>query len=194
MTEYLSSVDQELLYAIRAIEVLLESGVGVAEAMKHIADEEYGDLSEVFKQIFRDTDGGKAFGDSIRTQSRKTDSAGLRRVLSTLVMSVEEDTNVIDRLRSIAEKEAKDRRVELDGFIESLSGVSEQFLILSILGPLIVVIGAVISGIMNDDQLDGAPVGGGLTMPPWCAPIAFIVTGIIMAGLIARTKSTEPGV
>ena len=194
MTEYLSSVDQELLYAIRAIEVLLESGVGVAEAMKHIADEEYGGLSEVFKQIFRDTDGGKAFGDAIRTQSRKTDSAGLRRVLSALVMSVEEDTNVIDRLRSIAEKEARDRRVELDGFIESLSGVSEQFLILSILGPLIVVIGAVISGIMNDDQLDGAPVGGGLTMPPWCAPIAFIVTGIIMAGLIARTKSTEPGV
>ena len=152
MTVYLSSVDQELLYAIRAIEVLLESGVGVAEAMKHVADEDYGDLSGVFKQIFRDTDSGRAFGDSIRTQSRKTDSAGLRRVLTTLVMSVEEDTNVIDRLRSIAEKEARDRRIELDGFIERLSGVSEQFLILSILGPLIVVIGAVISGILNDDH------------------------------------------
>ncbi len=194
MTVYLASVDQELLYAIRAIEVLLESGVGVAEAMKHVADEDYGDLSGVFKQIFRDTDSGRAFGDAIRTQSRKTNSAGLRRVLTTLVMSVEEDTNVIDRLRSIAEKEARDRRVELDGFIERLSGVSEQFLILSILGPLIVVIGAVISGILNDDQLEGAPVGTSFTMPVWCAPIAFIVTGIIMAGLIARTKSTEPGV
>ena len=53
MTVYLASVDQELLYAIRAVEVLLESGVGVAEAMKHIADEDYGDLSAVFKQIFR---------------------------------------------------------------------------------------------------------------------------------------------
>ena len=193
MTVYLASVDQELLYAIRAIEVLLESGVGVAEAMKHVADEDYGDLSGVFKQIFRDTDSGRAFGDSIRTQSRKTNSAGLRRVLTTLVMSVEEDTNVIDRLRSIAEKEARDRRIELDGFIERLSGVSEQFLILSILGPLIVVIGAVISGILNDEQLEGAPVPGG-EMPYWCAPVAFIVTGIIMAALIARTKSTEPGV
>ena len=190
----MASVDQDLLYAIRAIEVLLESGVGVAEAMKHVADEDYGELSGIFKQIFRDTDGGRAFADAIRTQSRKTDSAGLRRVLTTLVMSIEEDTNVVDRLRSIAEKEAKDRRIELDGFIESLSGVSEQFLILSILGPLIIVIGAVISGIMNDDQLEGAPVSGGFTMPTWCAPIAFIVTGIIMAGLIARTKSTEPGV
>ena len=192
MTEYLSSVDQELLYAIRAIEVLLESGVGVAEAMKHIADEEYGDLSGVFKQIFKDTDGGKAFGDAIRTQSRKTDSAGLRRVLSALVMSVEEDTNVIDRLRSIAEKEARDRRVELDGFIESLSGASEQFMIISMLLPIIVVIGAVISGIMGSEE--AAAFGGGMTMPEWCAPVAFIVTGILLAGLITNTKSKEPGV
>ena len=112
MTEYLSSVDQELLYAIRAIEVLLESGVGIAEAMKHIADEEYGDLSGVFKQIFKDTDGGKAFGDAIRTQSRKTDSAGLRRVLSALVMSVEEDTNVTHRKKPRREKHHSTRSPE----------------------------------------------------------------------------------
>ena len=192
MTVYLASVDQELLYAIRAIEVLLESGVGVAEAMKHVADEEYGDLSGVFKQIFRDTDSGRAFGDSIRTQSRKTDSPGLRRVLTTLVMSVEEDTNVIDRLRSIAEKEARDRRVELVGFIESLSGASEQFMIVSMLLPIIVVIGAVISGIMDNEA--AAAFGGGMTMPAWCAPVAFIVTGILLAGLITSTKSKEPGV
>ena len=84
----MSTVDQELLYAIRAIEVLLESGVGVAEAMKHVADEEYGDLSGVFKQIFRDTDSGRAFGDSIRTQSRKTDSPGLRRVLTLSLIHI----------------------------------------------------------------------------------------------------------
>ena len=160
--------------------------------MKHVADEDYGDLSGVFKQIFRDTDSGRAFGDSIRTQSRKTDSAGLRRVLTTLVMSVEEDTNVIDRLRSIAEKEARDRRVELDGFIESLSGASEQFMIVSMLLPIIVVIGAVISGIMDNEA--AAAFGGGMTMPAWCAPVAFIVTGILLAGLITSTKSKEPGV
>ena len=47
----MATVDQELLFAIRGIEVLLESGVGVAEAMKHVADEDYGDLSGIFKQI-----------------------------------------------------------------------------------------------------------------------------------------------
>ena len=63
----MATVDQELLFAIRGIEVLLESGVGVAEAMKHVAEEDYGDLSGIFQQIFKDTEGGKNFSDAIRT-------------------------------------------------------------------------------------------------------------------------------
>jgi uncharacterized integral membrane protein len=106
-------------------------------------------------------------------------------------MSVEEDTNVVDRLRSIAEREAKERRVELDGFIEGLTGTAEFFLVLSILLPLIVVIAAVISNIMKGA---GAIFGGGMSMPPICVPVSFLVTGILLAGLIANTKSKEPGV
>ncbi|HIC62521.1 MAG TPA: hypothetical protein EYO72_07425 [Marine Group III euryarchaeote] len=191
MKSCLASVDQELLYAIRAIEVLLESGVGVAEAMKHIADEDYGDLSVIFRQIFSDTDSGRNFSDAMRTQMRSTDSAGLRKVLSSLIMSMEEDTNVIDRLRSIAEREAKERRMELDGFIEGLAGTAEFFIALSILLPLIVVIAAVISNIMEGA---GAIFGGGMTMPPICVPVSFLVTGLGLAGLIVNTKSKEPGV
>ena len=191
MKSRLGTVEQELLYAVRAIEILLESGVGVAEAMKHIADEDYGDLSVIFRQIFSDTDSGRNFSDAMRTQMRSTDSAGLRKVLSSLIMSMEEDTNVIDRLRSIAEREAKERRMELDGFIEGLAGTAEFFIALSILLPLIVVIAAVISNIMEGA---GAIFGGGMTMPPICVPVSFLVTGLGLAGLIVNTKSKEPGV
>ncbi len=191
----MASVDQELLYAVRAIEVLLESGVGVAEAMKHVADEDYGDLSAVFRQIFSDTDSGRSFGDSIRTQMRATPSSGLRRVLSTLVMSVEEDTNVIDRLRSIAEKEARDRRVDLDAFIESLTATSEQFLIVSILIPIIVVIGAVVNGLVESAKAAGGGfMGNTPTMPDACVPALFIIATIAIAGMVIQTKAKEPGV
>ena len=158
----MATVDQELLFAIRGIEVLLESGVGVAEAMKHVAEEDYGDLSGIFQQIFKDTDGGKNFSDAIRTQMRKTDSAGLRKVLSSLIMSIEEDTNVIDRLRSIADKEARERRVNLDNFIEGLTATSEQFLIVSILIPIIVVIGAVVNGLGLQELKIGKEIAHGV--------------------------------
>jgi pilus assembly protein TadC len=191
----MATVDQELLYAIRGIEVLLESGVGVAEAMKHIADEDYGDLSNVFKQIFRDTEGGKNFSDAIRTQMRSTDSPGLRKVFSSLIMSIEEDTNVIDRLRSIAEKEARERRVNLDNFIEGLTSTSEQFIIVSILIPIIVVIGAVVNGLVESAKASGGGfMGNTPTMPDACVPALFIVATISIAGMIVQTKAKEPGV
>ena len=191
----MATVDQELLFAIRGIEVLLESGVGIAEAMKHVADEDYGDLSEIFKQIFRDTEGGKNFSDAIRTQMRNTDSSGLRKVLSSLIMSIEEDTNVIDRLRSIAEKEAKERRVNLDNFIEGLSSTSEQFIIVSILIPIIVVIGAVGNGLVESAKASGGGfLGNTPTMPDVCVPALFITATIIIAGMIVQTKAKEPGV
>ena len=191
----MATVAQELLFAIRGIEVLLESGVGVAEAMKHVAEEDYGDLSDIFQQIFKDTEGGKNFSDAIRTQMRKTDSAGLRKVLSSLILSIEEDTNVIDRLRSIAEKEARERRVNLDNFIEGLTATSEQFLIVSILIPIIVVIGAVVNGLVESAKAAGGGfMGNTPTMPDACVPALFIIATVTIAGMIVQTKSKEPGV
>ena len=195
MKSRLGTVEQELLYAVRAIEILLESGVGVAEAMKHIADEDYGDLSVVFRQIFSDTDSGINFSDATRTQMRSTDSAGLRKVLSSLIMSMEEDTNVIDRLRSIADKEAKERRINLDSFIEGLTGTSEQFLIVSILIPIIVVIGAVVNGLVESAAAAGGGfMGNTMTMPDTCVPSLFLIATVIIAGLIVRTQAQEPGI
>ncbi len=195
MKSRLGTVEQELLYGVRAIEILLESGVGVAEAMKHIADEDYGDLSAIFRQIFADTDSGRNFSDAIRTQMRSTDSAGLRKVLSSLIMSIEEDTNVIDRLRSIADKESKDRRINLDSFIEGLTGTSEQFLIVAILIPIIVVIGAVVNGLVESAAAAGGGfMGNTMTMPDTCVPALFLIATVTIAGLIVRTKAQEPGV
>ena len=188
----MGSVDEELLYAIRAMEVLLQSGVGIAEAMKHVADEDYGDLSVEFQLIFSAVEGGSMLGDGIRAQMRATSSAGLRRTLSALAMSVEQDTNVIDRLRSIADKESRSRRIEIQAFVESLNAVAEQFLVVSVLVPIIVVILAVIDALVGG--AGGAFGGGMLRLPPACTPILFLLSMLAIAGLVIRTKSQEPKV
>ena len=186
----MGNVDEELLYAIRAMEVLLQSGVGIAEAMKHVADEDYGDLSVEFGLIFKAVDSGAGLGEAVRKQMQATSSTGLRRTLSVLAMSIEQDTNVIDRLRSIADKEARSRRVEIQAYIESLGGVAELFLVFSVLVPIIVVIIAVIDGLLGA----AGPIGGSMRMPPACTPIMFLLATLLIAGLIIRTKAREPKV
>ena len=173
------------------MEVLLQSGVGIAEAMKHVADEDYGDLSSEFQRIFSAVEGGSTLGDAVRAQMRATSSAGLRRTLSVLAMSVEQDTNVIDRLRSIADKESRSRRIEIQAFVESLSAVAEQFLVVSVLVPIIVVIIAVIDALVGGAE---GPFTNMPRLPPACTPILFLISILAITGLVIRTKSQEPKV
>ncbi|SVD45178.1 uncharacterized protein METZ01_LOCUS398032, partial [marine metagenome] len=97
-----------------------------------------------------------------------------------------------DRLRSIADKEARERRIELESFIEGLTATSEQFLIVSILIPIIVVIGAVVNGLV--ESAPGGFMGNAPTMPDTCVPALFIIATISIAGLVIQTKSREPRV
>lgn len=188
----MASVEQELLYAIRAMEVLLESGVGVSEVMRHVADEDYGDLSFVFKGILDDVEKGAMQRDALQKAMLATQSKGLKKVLSTLAMSLEEDIDTVDRIRSIADKEARERRIRVDGFIDKLSGTADQFLIVSILLPLIAVIGGVIGAMLK--TAEGTPIGGSMEVPPSCIPILFIISTIVMIVMVIGLKHSEPGV
>jgi len=189
----MGNIDEELLYAIRAMEVLLESGTGVGEAIKHIADEEYGELSKVFQTIL-DNSQNTTLADAIRLEMTRTKSEGLRKVLSTLAMTDEGDADAIDRLRSIAKKESRERRIELETYIDFLGSTSEQFLIISILIPIVVVIGAVINGLVESAKDTGGPIGQTPTMPDVCVPAMFIIASIIIAAMVLMTKKKEPKV
>jgi len=188
----LGTVEQELLYAIRAMEVLLESGVGVSEVMRHVADEDYGDLSTVFKEILDDIDKGSLQVDAIRKAMLVTKSPGLKKILSTMAMSLEEDIDTVDRIRSIAEKEGRERKVKVDGFVESLSSTSDQFLIVSIMLPLFAVIGGVVNAMMSSSE--DSPIGGGMSIPVQCIPLMFIISIIIMFVMVFGLKKNEPKV
>lgn len=189
----MGTVEQELLYAIRAMEVLLESGVGVSEVMKHLADEDYGDLSTVFQTILADVDKGMMQVEAIQKTMVVQQSSSMKKILSTLAMSLEEDIDTIDRLRGIAEKESRERKVKVDAFVEKLGGTADQFLIVSILLPLLAVIAGVINGMMSGIG-EGNPVGGGMEIPEPCIPVLFIISGILMFGMVMMLKKSEPEV
>jgi len=171
------------------MEVLLESGVGVSEVMLHVAEEDYGDLSGVFQSIIDDVNGGMMQKEALQKAIGATQSKSLKKVLSTLAMSLEEDTDTVDRIRAIAVKEARERKVRVDGFVESLASTSDQFLIVSILLPLFAVIGGVVNAMMGGTE---GPVSGGMEVPPQCIPCMFIISTIVMFAMAYGLKQNEP--
>ena len=70
-----------------------------------------------------------------------------------------------------------------------------MFIIVSILIPIIVVIGAVVNGLVESAKASGGGfLGNTPTMPDVCVPALFITATIIIAGMIVQTKAKEPGV
>ena len=79
--------------------------------------------------------------------------------------------------------------------VDGLTATSEQFLIVSILIPIIVVIGAVVNGLVESAKAAGGGfMGNTPTMPDACVPGLFIVATITIAGMILQTRSKEPGI
>ena len=68
-------------------------------------------------------------------------------------------------------------------------------MIVSILIPIIVVIGAVVNGLVESAKAAGGGfMGNTPTMPDICVPALFLIATIAIAGMVVQTKSREPGV
>jgi len=125
----MASVEQELLYALRAMSVLLSTGVGLESAMKHVADSDYGDISTIFDQVLRESsEGGGYLADSLRRAMQRTNSEGLKKAMNTMILGSSGDVNLVDGLEKLAEKETRNREVAIEKYIDSLAGGIKEFL------------------------------------------------------------------
>lgn len=128
--------DDELLYAIWSMEVLVSSGVGLESAVKHVAESDYGRVSAEFKKILKRPSGLEASLD----KSVKGADESLKKVLTAILTSLREGSSVADALRTLATREAQKRNARMIKYIKSLTTISEFFLIFSMLIPIVVII------------------------------------------------------
>ena len=181
------TIDKELLYAIRAMDVLLESGAGIETAMKHVAENDYGELSRIFKEILAESK-VRYLNEILRERVERECSEGLRRVLNAIAMS-SKGTALLDQLRRIADKEFDERKVKLEKFTERLTSISEVFLILSILIPIIVVSIAFIDAVVSK-----TPFRGGVMLGNQLTVVLLGLDLLLLFFLVTLTKHIEPEV
>lgn len=136
--------DQELLYAIWAMEVLVSSGIGLESAIKHVAEGDYGKISKEFKRVLGTSSTGmtESLAKALDKLAIETKSKSFRKTLNTLTRSLSSDTGVGDALKTIAERETQERKTKMQGFVEKLGLVSELFLMVLMVPIVIVVISA----------------------------------------------------
>jgi pilus assembly protein TadC len=177
---------------MRAVMVLLGSGIGLEAAMQMIGRGGYGVISKDFREIIDNLQRGSKLESEFARLSTKAKSKAYSRFLNTLRTNVTSDTDLIRALTQQSEREEEERNDKLAKYIEKLTKMPEILLTLGMLMPIIFGIPAMLPVIspssMSLPGMGMIPVVGALLGP------ALFFTWILMLLIGYKAHSSDPGV
>jgi len=188
--EDLQSVEAELLYALRAIEILSTAGLGIEYAIKHIATSDYGSLSEQFAYVLKEHESGVYLEDALMNLARRTRSEGLRRTCEAMISTLRGDYGMSESFKEIASQETEKRHLKIKDFTSKLSTMSRFFILAAVVTPIMVMMLMMLTMIT---QWANLPLSG-CSFPPSTSFLILAIDLFVMLGLIFATKNMEPGV
>jgi pilus assembly protein TadC len=183
--------DQELVYALWAMEVLVSSGVGMESAIQHVAEGGYGSVSREFKKVLKESYGG--LEKSLGMLANQTKSESLKKTFTTLSRSLKGETELAGSLKTLANRETEKRKARIQGFIGKLTTISELFLTAGILVPIIAVImpfmSINITGI--DPDTNQIIIDPGIIL---AVKVILIITLVVLGMMIFWVKNMEENI
>ena len=192
------ATDQEesadLLYAMRAVMVLLGSGIGIESALQMIGRGGYGAISRDFKEVITNLQRGSQLEQELARLSRDASTKAYSRFLNTLRTNVTSDTDLLRALQQQSEREAEERNDKLGAYIEKLSGLPTILLTFGMLSPIIFGIAAMIPVIAPGLMTSGIPGMASLAAAAGCFGPALFFTVVMMILIGYRAHSSDPGV
>ncbi len=187
--------DKDLLYALRAMDVLLGAGIGLESVIINIARGGYGAISEDFSMIIDEVRAGKKLEDQLQMAATKTKSNGYKRLVQTMRSNVTSNTDLIEALRRQAEREEEERNQRLEKYIETLSGMPETLLTVGMLAPIVLPLMGVLPYLFDPTAMSaiGVSVPDAGTMNLVSAGgLFFSLLLMCLVGMKAHTQ--DPGI
>jgi len=185
----------DLLYAMRAVMVLLGSGIGLESALQMIGRGGYGAISRDFREVISNLQRGSKLEQELAKLSRDASTKAYSRFLNTLRTNVTSDTDLLRALEQQSEREEEERNDKLSTYIEKLSGLPTILLTVGMLSPIIFGVVAMLPtiqpGLLNNPWLPGT--GYLVLMANLFGPV-LLLTILLMVLIGYRAHSSDPGV
>jgi pilus assembly protein TadC len=186
--------DKDLLYALRAMDVLLGAGIGLESVLINIGRGGYGAISKDFAAMIDEVKKGNKLEEQFQRSARKTKSVGYKRLLETMRANVTSNTDLIEALRRQADREEDERNQRLEKYIETLAGMPETLLTVGMLAPIILPLLGVLPYLFDPNAMAaiGVSVPTASTMNMISAAgLSFSVALMALVGMKAHTQ--DPG-
>lgn len=170
----------ELPYALRHMGTELKSGKGLYDALKTIANSNYGSLSEELKRVLEEIKYGASNEESLLNMSDRVKSEGLKKATQQIITTMRVGGNLASSLNIIAEDISFDMRIKLKEYSQKLNGFILIYTFIAILGPVIMLIMLMAGSTVMGDMVPGNLI---LVIYVFFFPLVVVFMGLIIQRL-----------
>jgi hypothetical protein len=184
---------KDLLYAIRALEIMMSSGIGLEAAIHSIAGGGYGIITEDFEKMIKQQKKGKKLEVVLRDLMKKSASKGYNKLLSTMYNNIKSNTDILKTLSMQAAAEEEERNEKMKKYIEDLGGLPESLLSIGMISPILLGLIGLAPQLMGDAGAIMGTLPSNSTMMN-VVRIGLIITLAAMAFIGMKAHTKDPGV
>lgn len=94
-------VEQGLMFALRSLQIQVNSGVSLYDAMANVARSNYGNISQEFEMVVQEINAGVNEATALERLALRTDSAFLKKTVWQLVTNIRAGSPLSSALQSI---------------------------------------------------------------------------------------------
>ena len=185
---------REVLYVIRAMDVLMSSGIGLEATVHSISQGGYGVISDDFSKMMENVrKGGRPLEKELKTLMKKVETEGYRRLLNIMHMNITQHTDIIETLKKQGTRMEEERTEDVKKYIEDLSGVPESLLSIGMIGPIILSVFGLFPQLMGGEGMgDIMPIPEQSTINV-VLNIGLFMTLLVMVMIGLKTHTKDPG-
>ncbi|MEC7254125.1 MAG: type II secretion system F family protein [Candidatus Thermoplasmatota archaeon] len=185
---------REVLYVIRAMDVLMSSGIGLEATVHSVSQGGYGVISEDFAKMMENVrKGGRPLEKELKSLMKNVETEGYRRLLNIMHMNITQNTDIIETLKKQGTRMEEERTEDVKKYIEDLSGVPESLLSIGMIGPIILSVFGLFPQLMGGEGMgDIMPIPEQSTINV-ILNIGLFMTLLVMVMIGVKTHTKDPG-
>lgn len=127
-------IDKELLFAGKQLLIEIRGGIPLFDAVTHLT-EEYGEASNVFREIVNKTNLGVPLDVALEDVSDETPSKPFKRVALQIVNSIRSGSDVAVALEAILDQLAQEQIIQIKEYSQKLNPLGMFYLLFGIILP-----------------------------------------------------------
>lgn len=151
-------IEKDLLFALRHLLIKIRSGITLFDAMKGIANGNYGVVSEEFHQMVSQIEAGKSEIETLESAAFRNPSLFFRRALWQIASSMRAGSDIGNTLESIVSNLAQEQKILIRKYGAELNPIALMYMLITVILPtlgvsLLIILSSLVRGVAISETL-----------------------------------------